>query len=625
MSIQTPKMSSRSRLSASSKINSGVTQFDYDRTQHGCGIVHLGCGAFHRAHQAVYTDDALKRSGGDWMITAASLRSGAVARKLNEQDGLYSLLESDAQGTRARLIGSIRRVICCSDDREALFQILCAKQTLIVSMTVTEKAYGLNRATGGVDISDSTIAADLANPAQPQGVVAVLVESLRRRHLTGMNPFTVLCCDNLPDNGRAVRLAVLDYAARLLDAGKLSHEFVSWLESRVAFPATMVDRITPAATANTRSKAAHELGVEDHAAVESEVFSQWVVEDDFPAGRPDWEAGGALMVESVEPYERMKLRMLNGAHSMLAYVSVVAGIETVCEAVADSALNLLIKRHLVSAAGTLSPLPGVQFEEYAQQLLHRFANPSIRHQTRQIAMDGSEKVGVRFFSAAADAQDKGQNLAVFSFATAAWMHFCRGISDKGTRIEIDDPRSALILEAVGSASSEAHLYDSLVQALGLKPDKLLQSAEFRREVVVFLEMMAQDGMRSVMVLSVAFWCINSCASVPDEVSMADKRLQDSPTVGEETFPMAELTAFEQNPEDVQVRVITTGCTRADDLQPVIERLTASEVQLTVLRIRADDCRRMPSEKTVRFSRKLLGIDQENIILMNPLVVLSRRG
>jgi len=375
------------------------------------------------------------------MIAAASLRSRSVARILTEQNGLYSLLERDAQGTRARLIGSIRRVICCAEDREALFEIMCAKQTLIVSMTVTEKAYGLNRATSGVDIRDSTMAADLANPEQPRGVVAVLVEALRRRHLAGVNPFTVLCCDNLPDNGRAVRLAVLDYAAHLIDAGKLSHEFVRWLESRVAFPATMVDRITPAPTADTRSMAAQLIGVEDHACVESEVFSQWVVEDNFPDGRPDWEAGGALMVDNVEPYERMKLRMLNGAHSMLAYASVVAGIDTVCEAVSDSALHLLVKRHLLAAAATLRPLPDVNFEQYAQQLLNRFANPSIRHQTRQIATDGSEKVGVRFFSPAADAQEKGQNLTAFSFATALSGAFVRFI---GRRIAAETRKTLAI-------------------------------------------------------------------------------------------------------------------------------------------------------------------------------------
>ncbi|MCP1168825.1 mannitol dehydrogenase family protein, partial [Limimaricola sp. ASW11-118] len=246
----------------------------------------------------------------------------------------------------------------------------------------------------------------------------LLVEALRRRRGAGRAPFTVLCCDNLPENGALLRGGVLGFARRV------DPEFADWISAEVAFPSSMVDRITPAATDDTRALARRLTGYEDAAAIETEPFCQWVIEDRFPQGRPDWEAGGAIFVEDVAPFERMKLRMLNGAHSLIAYAGFVAGHTLVRDAMASAALAALVRRHIAAAARTLGPLPGIDLAAYGAELAARFANPAIAHETYQIAMDGSQKLPQRIFGPAWDAQQAGRDLRPFAFATAAWARYC---------------------------------------------------------------------------------------------------------------------------------------------------------------------------------------------------------
>lgn len=291
----------------------------YTPSEHGTGIVHLGVGAFHKAHQAMYTDTALAAAGGDWRITGVSLRGTAAADALNPQHGLYTLVERGPDGTRGRVIAAIDRVIAATRDRAAVLDAMTDPATRIVSLTVTEKAYGIDRAAGAVDPSHPAIAADLADPRAPAGAVGLIVEALRRRRAAGARPFTALCCDNLPDNGGLLRTGVLDFA------GRIDPELRRWIEDEGRFPATMVDRITPAATEATLGAAEDLTGCRDLAAVETEPFTQWVIEDRFADGRPAWELGGALFVDDVAPFERMKLRMLNGSHSMLAYAGFLSG------------------------------------------------------------------------------------------------------------------------------------------------------------------------------------------------------------------------------------------------------------------------------------------------------------
>ena len=373
------------RLTTLDALPGAVQKPGHTPAAHGAGIVHIGLGAFHKAHQAVYTDDALTAAGGDWRIIGVSLRSTEPAQELTPQGGLFTVIERSASGTQARVIGSVQSALCLSTDRGAVLNALLAPETRIISVTVTEKGYGLNRATGGIDPDHPAIKADLADPANPQGLAGLLVWALGHRRAQGTPPFTVLSCDNLPENGALTRSLLIDFARHA------APDLVDHIATDVAFPSSMVDRITPARTDDTLALAQDLIGQRDAAAIECEAFRQWVIEDHFPTGRPNWEAGGAIFAPDVTPYEAMKLRMLNGSHSMLAYAGFLCGHTYVRDVMADPALSTLVDRYLKAAAATLDPLDGVDFDTYAQDLAERFRNTHLGHETYQIAMDGSEK------------------------------------------------------------------------------------------------------------------------------------------------------------------------------------------------------------------------------------------
>lgn len=479
------------RLSAACRLPTGVAAPRYDRARPS-GIVHLGVGAFHKAHQAVYTDDALARSdgesGGDWMITGVSLRSPDVADALNPQDGLYTLLVRGPEGVSARVVGSIARVLVAPDNRAAVLVALTAPATRIVSLTITEKGYGVDPSTGGLDRAHPSVAADFADPAHPQGAVGYLVEALRLRRERGLGGFTVLCCDNLPGNGRIVARLVGEFAV------ERDPELARFIEAEVSFPSTMVDRITPASTERTFADALALTGCEDRAAVETEPFSQWIVEDRFVAGRPDWEAGGALFVDDVAPYEKMKLRLLNGSHSLLSYSGFLAGHAYVRDVMVDGDLAAIVARHMREAARTLAPVPGVDLDAYTQDLRARFANPAIAHQTYQIAMDGTQKLPQRLLEPAAEALEKGLPLDSYAFAAAAWMRYALGRKENGETYALRDPREAEIAERVDRDANPAEIVRRLLDLPGLFPAALHGSQPFAEAVTHRLGLMLSEGM-----------------------------------------------------------------------------------------------------------------------------------
>ena len=486
------------RLSQTSGLPSTVATPAYDRANLKSGIVHIGTGAFHKAHQAVCTDDALGASGGDWMITGVSLRSGDVADAMNPQDGLYTLLVRGPEGVSARVIGSIRKVLVAPRERDAVLAALAAPETKIVSLTITEKGYGLDGRTGGLDRGHPAIAADLKDPEHPVGAVGFIVEALRLRKERGLPGFTVLCCDNLPNNGKVLKRLVLEFA-RERDAG-----LAAFIEANVSFPSTMVDRITPAGTDDTLADAARLTGREDRAAVETEPFTQWIVEDDFVAGRPDWEAGGALFVKDVAPYEKMKLRMLNGAHSTLAYAGYLAGHTFVRDCMTDADLVAVIERHMDAAARTLDPVPGMDLADYARDLRERFANPAIAHQTYQIAMDGTQKLPQRLLEPALIALDRGLPIDAYAFSVAAWMRYATGVNEGGETYLLRDPRQVEIAERVGEANGDAAaLVERLLALPGLFPERLAVSAEWREAVTARLARMLAEGMRAAIAAEAA--------------------------------------------------------------------------------------------------------------------------
>ena len=399
----------------------------YDRAMVTRGIVHLGIGNFHRAHQAVCLDDCLA-ADPSWGIRGVSLRRPDMAQALSPQDGLYTLAVRDGGGTRARVVGSILDVLVAAHDRRAVLAALIDPAIRIVSLTVTEKGYCHDPAGGDLDPEHPGIRADLAMPDVPGTVPGLLAEALRRRREAGTPPFTVLSCDNLPSNGATLARIVGQFAARR------DPDLARWIAGEVAFPSTMVDRITPATTDADRPEIAALTGRHDAWPVVTEPFSQWVIEDRFPLGRPDFGLGGAAFVADVAPFEHMKLRMLNGAHSTLAYFGQLTGRETVADAMETPGLAALVGRVMAQAAGTLS-LPQDDLARYADALAARFRNPALKHKTRQIAMDGSQKIPQRLLGTIRDAQARGLPWDAPALGVAAWIAYLRTGA-------VDDPMSA---------------------------------------------------------------------------------------------------------------------------------------------------------------------------------------
>lgn len=413
----------------------GIGRPRYDRAAVRSGIVHLGIGAFHRAHQAAYTDAVLGAGDARWGIAAASLRSPGTRDALAPQDGLYTL-NVQGKASSFAVIGSVQRVLVAPEDPAALVDALCRPEVAIVSLTVTEKAYCRDPATGLLDEAHPAVAHDLANPRAPRSALGFLAAGIARRREAGLPPFTVLCCDNLPANGAATHRVLMRFA------GLLSPGLGGYVQDQVACPDTMVDRIVPATTQADRARVAAALGLDDAWPVVAEPFTQWVIEDRFPAGRPAWEMAGAQFVRDVAPFEAMKLRLLNGSHSALAYLGCLAGCETVAEAMEDAGLAGFVEALMADAASTLTVPPGTDVAGYARSLLRRFRNPALHHRTWQIAMDGSQKLPQRLLGVIRERIAKGLPIARHALAVAAWMRCVAGVDERGHAIEVRDPLAA---------------------------------------------------------------------------------------------------------------------------------------------------------------------------------------
>jgi fructuronate reductase len=418
------------------RLSSDVARPGYDRSALATGIVHLGVGAFQRAHQAVYTEGALNAGDLRWGIVGASLRSPAVRDALKPQDNLYALAVRGAEGERLQVIGAIKDVLVAPEDPEALLRAMCDPAVKIVTLTVTEKGYCYDPATTTLDEAHPDIVHDLANPVRPRTAPGFLVEALRRRRAAKISAFTVLCCDNLPHNGRTVAAIVTRFAA-LHDPA-----LAGYIANEVAFPSTMVDRITPATTPQDRAAISGSLGLDDAAPVVTEPFSQWVIEDRFPGGRPDWGIAGAKFVTDVAPYENMKLRLLNGSHSTLAYLGYLAGYETVADTMKDANYRRLAEGVMDDAATTLKMPPGADVPAYKRALMERYANPALRHRTWQICMDGSQKLPQRLLGSIRDRLGAGGSIDRLAMGVAGWMRYVTGIDEQGKPIDVRDPLSA---------------------------------------------------------------------------------------------------------------------------------------------------------------------------------------
>ncbi|MFN3847461.1 MAG: mannitol dehydrogenase family protein [Paracoccaceae bacterium] len=410
------------------------------------GIVHLGLGAFFRAHGAGYIEEAMSASGGDWGILGVSLQSSTMRDQLTPQGGTYMALELGLQGETLRHVQSVQGVLVAREDPQAVLDAMADPGVKIVSLTVTEKGYCHEPTTGRLNTAHPDIVQDLANP-MPVSAPGYLVRALALRHACGTAPFTVLTCDNLPNNGRMMRGVVLDMA-RAIDPA-----LATWIEAEGRFPSTMVDRIVPATKPEDIARVAELTGVQDAAPVLHEPFRQWVIEDDFVGGlRPDLGAVGVQLVQDVTEYDHMKLRMLNGTHSSLAYLGYLSGHETIADCMADPVLARFV-HHLWDAEiiPALTPPKGVSLPDYARALYARYTNPSIRHRTWQIAMDGSQKLPQRILGTLESNLAAGRPSPGLMLAVAAWMVYVRGTDLASQPIDVKDPLAPTLRNAATSA------------------------------------------------------------------------------------------------------------------------------------------------------------------------------
>ncbi|MET0374809.1 MAG: mannitol dehydrogenase family protein [Rhizorhabdus sp.] len=421
------------------------------------GIVHFGIGAFHRAHQAWYTDRAMDHGDRNWAITGVSLRSRTVACQMNPQDGLYTVTERSPGNDLTRVVGAVRHVIPANRARYRVENLLAASSTRIASFTVTEKGY--------CRAPDGSLDPDLADD---NSIYAFLAAGLHRRRVAGLPGLTLLSCDNLAANGAQLRHLLGEYLDRR-DPG-----LRAWFERECTCPSTMVDRIVPSVTESDLRVVASRLGLEDAAAVVTETFSQWIIEDSFAAGRPRWHEVGADLVHDVAPYETAKLRMLNGAHSLLAYLGLAAGHTFVDQAVADPAIRPLVERLMrEEALPSVTAAPGQNLRVYADALLARFANPALRHKLAQIAMDGSQKIPQRWLETLTWHRRAGRTCPAILSGIGAWLRHVRG--DNGA---VDDPLADQLQRAWAEAG-EAEIVAAVFGRLIASHDWAMSSADQR--------------------------------------------------------------------------------------------------------------------------------------------------
>ncbi|AYL62201.1 MULTISPECIES: mannitol dehydrogenase family protein [Citrobacter] len=479
---------------ASASLAENVMMPQYDRQQLKTRIVHFGFGAFHRAHQALLTDRVLNSQGGDWGICEISLFSGdRLMSQLREQDHLFTVLEKGATGNQPIIVGAVNECLNAKlDSLAAIIEKFCEPQVAIVSLTVTEKGYCIDPATGSLDIANPRIIHDLQVPTEPHSAPGIIVEALHRRRQRGLQPFTVLSCDNIPDNGHVVKNAVLGMAE------KRSPELANWIREHVSFPGTMVDRIVPAATEESLDEIARELGVADPCAISCEPFIQWVIEDHFVSGRPQWETAGVQMVDDVLPWEQMKLRMLNGSHSFLAYLGYLAGFQHISDCMQDRAFREAAHRLMLSEQAPTLRITNVDLDQYADSLLERFANPALKHKTWQIAMDGSQKLPQRMLDGIRVHLARQSEWPLLALGIAGWMRYVSGIDDSGAIIDIRDPMSDKIRTIV-EQSTESERVSALLSLHEIFATDLAQNPHFVDTVERAWQRIAQYGAHQAVI------------------------------------------------------------------------------------------------------------------------------
>ncbi len=430
---------------------------EYDTQAVRVGWAHLGCGAFHRAHQAEFADDLLAQGHLGWGLVGINLRAPDIGAALTPQDGLYLRVTRDGDHEEQRVIGAIREAVSADGDGAAAVRRLADPAIRVVTLTITEKGYCHVPSTGALQADHPDIVHDCNPAAAPRSTPGVLAAALAARRAAGAPPLTLVSCDNVPGNGAVLRGAVLDFA-RMCDPA-----LAEWIEGCTAFPDTMVDRIVPATADADYAAVAESLGVDDRGLVVGESFRQWVIQDRFAGDRPPWEAAGAEIVPDTRPFEAMKMRLLNGCQSALAYLGYLADCSHTSDAMASPALSDYAARLMrQETAPTLAMPPGVDVPAYQASVLRRLRNAAIRHRTWQIATDGSQKIAQRLLDPLRWHLARGRTAPLLALAVAGWMQFVSGRDLRGRGIDVSDPLASRLRGLADQAGAEAA---SLVGAL----------------------------------------------------------------------------------------------------------------------------------------------------------------
>ena len=418
-----------------SSLPDGIRVPTYNRDALSSGILHMSVGGFHRSHQAVYVDEYLSVAPSDWMITGVGLmpQDSTNLNHLKDQDGLYAVLERAPTEDKVRIVGSMKSVIHAPTETDTLINQIASPAIKILSLTITEKGYYYNEKRD-LDLNNPIIQGDVTLPAQPKTAYGYITKGLLKRRADGVGPVTIMCCDNLPGNGHITEHLLTQFLE------KAAPDLISWVKENVTFPNGMVDRITPVTTPAIQNILAEKFGIVDGWPVVCEDYIQWILEDKFIAGRPEFEKVGVQMVQEVEPYEKMKVRLLNGSHSALSYVSYLMGYRAVDAAMADPLVSGFIKKYMDDdITSTLPSVPGIDLVAYKAKLIERFANPSISDQVQRLAEDGSQKIRNAIVPPMESQLQSGKSIKWMALALAGWWRYLNGTDEEGQPIAIKDP------------------------------------------------------------------------------------------------------------------------------------------------------------------------------------------
>lgn len=470
------------------RLPSRVAPPGYDRGRLTPGIVHIGVGGFHRAHQAVYLDDVLATSEAkNWGICGVGLlpHDRRMSEALIPQDCLYTVVERGAGGeSSARVIGAMTEFLFAPDDSDAVIERMAADDIRIVSLTITEGGYCFDQETGELMRDHPDIAHDLGEPRRPKGTFGTLAEALNRRRTRGASPFTVLSCDNVQGNGDICRRMMLAFAELRNPALR------EWIERNVTFPNSMVDRITPATTDDDRAFVRSTFGIDDAWPVMTEPFRQWVIEDRFCNGRPAWERAGAQMTTDVHPYEMMKIRLLNASHSAMGYLGALAGYDYIFEIMSDDLFRSFIAAFMdEEVTPVLQPVAGIDLDDYKRTLIERFSNPNIKDKTARICMDGSAKVPKFVLPTVREQLARGRPTRRLALVVASWCRYLEGTDERGAPLVIDDPMADVLSARARAAGRDGSVFLELHEIFG----DLGQSSLFAGQVSEALASLHDQG------------------------------------------------------------------------------------------------------------------------------------